>query len=61
MKAYAKYATDVGKLIRDSLHQTQVTDNQIAIEVDEMIKFESALANVCKTIIHSIFSYISII
>ncbi len=55
MKAYAKYATDVGKLIRDSLHQTQVTDNQIAIEVEEMIKFESALANVYTTKIYSIF------
>lgn len=48
MAAYAAYATDAAKAIRDSLG-TSVTDAQIAADVDAMWKFESELAKVSLT------------
>lgn len=45
MAAYATYATDAAKAIRDSLGSS-VTDDDIAADVEEMWKFESELAKI---------------
>ena len=54
LKAYAHYAVQAAKMMRDSL-KSDVKDHQIEVEVESMLKFESLLANVL-TIIDIIYS-----
>lgn len=54
MSAYAAYATDAAKAIRDSLG-SPATDEEIAADVESMWKFESELAKVSQLLFNARF------